>query len=155
LLFCGLPIAGLVALAIADSGSSKPGPIKEAVLYEQVTIFGIELTSDPKTIDPKLVRFENQLRKFRPDHGFKLRAVEVKRLAQNDSHTCDLGGGIQATTTLLGLDPATGKLDLKFSLRVNGRNELTARVKTPPNQLFFCEKKLAQGERLLIGVGAR
>jgi hypothetical protein len=28
-------------------------------------------------------------------------------------------------------------------------------VATPPNQLFFCDRMIAGGQRLLIGVGAR
>jgi hypothetical protein len=33
--------------------------------------------------------------------------------------------------------------------------QLESQVSTPPNQLFFSDKLLANGSRLLIGVGAR
>jgi hypothetical protein len=150
-------VGGLLVLAATDdkARSKSTDAARKLVPHEQVTIFGIELTSDPKTIDPKLVRFENELRKFKPGHGFKLLDVKSQRLGPKESLTCDMGGGVEATTELLGVDKETGKLQFKFALVVDGRTELAAKVTTPPNQLFYCEKKLPNGERLLIGIGAR
>jgi hypothetical protein len=48
-----------------------------------------------------------------------------------------------------------GKLRLEFTLKRDGVNEFSTAVTTPPNQLFFIERPLPNGPRLLIGIGAR
>jgi hypothetical protein len=143
--------------ASASPGQTKSSAKLDApkvILYETVTIFGIALTSEPEALDPKLARFENDLRRQYPGNGFKLRAVQSKRLGPDETLTCDMGSGVVASTELVGVE-RNGKVQLKFSLTVNGRTELKSVITTPTNQLFFCEKKLANGDRLLIGIGAR
>jgi hypothetical protein len=150
-------VAGIVALALGQSaGSGRDAPLSRARIeaFEEVTIFGIVVTSDHTTIDPKLSNVESELRKFQPGHGFKLKAHNRKRLVPGESLDCDMGGGIVAKTELVGVEP-NGKLRLKFSLFINGKMKISSFVTTPPNQLFFCEKKLSNGEHLLIGVAAR
>ncbi len=53
-----------------------------------------------------------------------------------------------------GID-ANGKVRIKFTLRRGGQVEFTTEVITPTTQLFFCERPLPDGTRLLIGIGAR
>ena len=42
-----------------------------------------------------------------------------------------------------------------MALERNGQTEFGTLVKTPPNQLFFLDKTMPDGSRLLVGVGAR
>ena len=37
----------------------------------------------------------------------------------------------------------------------NVNSDFATFVRTPPNQLFFCDKMLPDGSRLLIGLGGR
>ena len=121
----------------------------------QVTVFGIIAQPGGSEIDPKLANIATALRKFRPDHGFKLRGVKSRSLAPGESVRCDLGDGLAAEAELLrGLDES-GKVQIKFTLFRGERTEFTTTVATPPNQLFFCEKPVGTSDRLLIGVGAR
>jgi hypothetical protein len=121
----------------------------------QVTIFGIIATPNDPEIDPKLEAVMPQLRKLLPNHGFKLLDVRTRRLVVGQSVGCNLGGGFVASTTLVQPLDENGKVELKCSLLLNMVPQLETLVATPPNQLFFCDKQLPDGTRLLIGVGAR
>jgi hypothetical protein len=150
----GVALTALVSIAVAQTSkptSSTPITTRQ---YRQVTVFGIAASPNDMTVDPKLAKVENQLRRFRPNHGFKLRGVTSERLGPEHSLTCDMGNGYSATTQLVTIN-ANGKIRFKVELVINGRTEFTTFVTTPPNQIFFCEKKLTNGERLLIGIGAR
>lgn len=165
---CRLIILGIMSLAgLSCDGPSHSAPPKppaskasdksdqpKVMLHEYVTIFGILVTPDSDAIDPKLARYERQLREIEPGCGFKLRAVLSKRIGPDEELTCEMGDGIKASTVLLGVE-RYGKVRIRFSLNVNGRTEFNSVVTTPTNQLFFCKKMLDSGERLLIGVGAR
>ena len=121
----------------------------------QVTIFAILATNDPATIDPRLAPVTSQLRKVLPRHGFKLLGVESKRLAATQSVTCDLGHGYKAETVLIRPLDENDKVHLRCNLSRQGTKEFSTLVKTPINQLFFYERSLKDGTRVLIGVGAR
>jgi hypothetical protein len=121
----------------------------------QVTLFAILATPGSDTVDPKLGAIAPQLRNLLPGHGFKLLKVKSKGLRAGQSIRCDLGHGLAATTVLVQpLDP-NGKIELRCALQMNGISQFDIPVATPPNQLFFCDRLLDDGTRLLIGVGAR
>jgi hypothetical protein len=48
-----------------------------------------------------------------------------------------------------------GNLQMRFVLDQDEQTEFTTIVRTPPNQLFFCDKQLPNGAKLLIGLGGR
>jgi hypothetical protein len=121
----------------------------------QVTLFAVIAVSGSSVIDPKLAGIEPQLRKLLPGHGFKLLDVRSKRLHAGESVHCDLGTGWTAASDLVQpLDP-DGKVELRCRLWQNDIVQFDTRVATPPNQLFFCDRMIDNGKRLLIGVGAR
>ncbi len=121
----------------------------------QVTVFAILATNDPAAIDPRLASVNSQLRKVLPGHGFKLLDVQSKRLEATQSVTCKLGNGYKAETVLVRPLDENGKVQLRCNLSQQGTKEFSTLVKTPINQLFFYERTLKDGSRVLIGVGAR
>jgi hypothetical protein len=121
----------------------------------QVTLFGVIAVPNDPRIDPKLARIEPQLRKLLPGYGFRLLGVQSKRLTVNESLACPLGDGYTAAATLMNPFDENGKVQLRCSVLLNQMVQLESQVSTPPNQLFFSDKLLANGSRLLIGVGAR
>lgn len=164
------PRAGLaLAIVVLSVGlaptASAQSLIAQAVPGRQVTLFGILATpSDVKVeVDAKLRKIEPQLRKLFPDnnYSFKLLATESKRLGVGDMVTCRLGDGFVAGTQLVSIADPDGNLQMRFVLEYDGEIEFTTIVRTPPNQLFFCDKalpnnaKLPNGSKLLIGLGGR
>jgi hypothetical protein len=101
------------------------------------------------------VRVVPQLRKLLPNHGFKLLGVASKRLTAGETVVCDLGNGFTAGATLNQPTDPNGKVQLRCAVMRNQLIQLESLVATPPNQLFFCEKGLPDGTRLLVGIGAR
>ena len=95
------------------------------------------------------------MRKILPDHGFKLLDVQSKNIEVNQALTCDLGGGYTAETILVKSLDENGKVQLRCKVAHDKVPEFTTLVKTPVNQLFFYERSLKNGTRVLIGVGAR
>jgi len=144
--------ASAVARAQAQSQAPAQAGADNAL---QVTLFAIVATPGTETLDPKLAWIEPQLRKLLPGHGFKLIEVNSKRLRQGESVRCDLGNGRTASTSLVRMVDDNGKVEMHCALRLNDMVEFETRVATPPNQLFFCDRLLENGSRLLIGVGAR
>ena len=128
-----------------------------------MTLFGILATPGGNRVDPKLKKIEPQLRKLFPDnnYSFKLLATESKRLGVGDLVTCKLGDGFVAGAQLVSIADAEGNLQMRFALDYEDVTEFTTIVRTPPNQLFFCDKalpsnaKLPNGSKLLIGLGGR
>jgi hypothetical protein len=156
----------LTALTLLIACGPIVGPRKlaaQAVPGRQVTLFGILATPGGNAVDPKLSKIEPQLRKLFPDnnYSFKLLATESKRLGVGDLATCKLGGGFVAGAQLVSIADAEGNLNLRFALECAGEIEFTTIVRTPPNQLFFCDKALPNtpstpnGSKLLIGLGGR
>jgi hypothetical protein len=130
-------------------------PGENAEPARQVTLFAIIAKPGSSALDPKLAGIEGQLRKLLPGHGFKLLDVRSKRLVAGDSLRSDLGNGWTASTDLVQPLDANGKIELRCVLQQNEVVQFDTRVSTPPNQLFFCDRLIADGQRLLIGVGAR
>jgi len=121
----------------------------------QVTLFAVIAVPGSSAIDPKLAGIQPQLRKLLPGHGFKLLDVRSKRLHRGESVRCDLGNGWTAATDLEEPLDQNGKIELRCKLLQNDVAQFDTRVATPPNQLFFCDRMIDNGKRLLIGVGAR
>ena len=144
-------LALIVVLSlISASVAAQPG-----TTAPQVTLFGIMATPGSTAIDPKLAPVSGQLRRLLPDHGFRLLDVRNKRLQPGQSVACKLGDGFVAETSLVKALDGNGKIQLRCELRWNEQQQFATLVTTPPNQLFFCEKRLNNGSRILIGVGAR
>lgn len=164
----GLAVAGLISsLGISRSASqtvrtgigtgSGSGRTKGGESTgRQVTVFAILATRNAPTADPRLNNnVKAQLRKILPDHGFKLLDVQSKNIEVNQALTCDLGGGYTAETVLVKSLDENGKVQLRCKVAHDKVPEFTTLVKTPVNQLFFYERSLKNGSRVLIGVGAR
>jgi hypothetical protein len=160
---------GVLGLAFISHGAGS-GPVapqtdraanqavwdtSEDVTARQVTVFAILATADSTMIDPRLAGVEAQLRKVMPEHGFKLLDVQSKRIGAEQAVTCDLGNGYKARTELVRPLDENGKVELRCSLVLKAEPQFSTLVKTPPNQLFFYERSLKDGSRVLIGVGAR
>jgi hypothetical protein len=146
---------GLVVVVLATVGPRLAPAQPPEEPARQVTLFGVIATPGNTFIDPKLAKVSAQLRKLLPDHGFRLLDVRTKRLTAGTSLLCNLGGGFTAATTLIHPADENGKVQLRCAVLLNQSVQLESLVTTPPNQLFFCEKTLNDGSRLLIGVGAR
>ena len=146
-----LLLAALVAFHISARRASTQTPD----MARQVTLFGIVATPNSSTVDKRLVKIAPQLRKLLPNHGFKLLDVQSKRLEPGEVLSSNLGDGFSAETTLVQPIDPNGKVQLRCVLTLNGMSQIDTVVATPPNQLFFCDKPLANGSRMLIGIGAR
>jgi hypothetical protein len=146
-----------IVLAALTTGDGPPAAVAQTNSENacQVTLFAIVATPGRNVIDPKLAAIAPQLRKLLPDHGFKLLEVRSKRLAAGQSIRCNLGHGLTASTTLVRPLDENGKVNLRCGLLLNETSQFDIPVATPPNQLFFCDRMLDDGTRLLIGVGAR
>lgn len=121
----------------------------------QVTVFAILATPGATKVDSRLGSIRAELRKILPGHGFQLLAVESKRIETRQSITCELVHGYKAETTLVRPIDETGKVHLRCVLSKEGKPEFSTLVKTPVNQLFFYERSLGDGTKVMIGVGAR
>ena len=146
-----LAAAMLVAIVV----SSNITVAQSDLLGRQVTVFGVLATPKGKTIDPKLKPVEDQLKKLLPNHGFKLIKIESKRLNTGEILACDLTSGFVASSQLVQATDPNGKVQVRVGLSYNGMLQYQSLVSTPPNQIFFCDKQLPNGERLVIGIGAR
>jgi hypothetical protein len=139
------PGAGAVpALALSRAPSQR-----------QVTALAILAIPNSSELDPRLDAVQARLRKVLPGYGFKLQDVQSKRIGTGQSVNCDLGGGYRAETVLVKSLDDDGKLELRCNLAFRGTKEFSTLVRTPANQLFFYERTLREGTRVLIGVGAR
>ena len=154
--WCGR-VGGKPALALIGVLGLLPAPVgaRQRTTAPQVTLFGIVATPGSRAIDPKLASVSGQLRRLLPDHGFRLLDVRIKRLKPGQSVACDLGDGFVAETRLVQPLDGNVKIQMRCELRWNEKEQFATLVTTPPNQLFFCEKRLNDGSRMLIGIGAR
>ena len=121
----------------------------------QVTVFGVLATPGTKTVDSRLSEIHAQLDKLVADSGFKLLDARSERIVDGESITCSLGNGYSLTTSLVKSLDENGKVDLRCELFHDQVSEFSTLVKTPANQLFFCQRTLENGSQILIGVGAR
>ena len=151
-----LTLLALVSLAAGRPGQSQaPASAKEATPAYQVTLFGILATPKSQVIDPKLAEVEPQLRQILPDFGFKRLGVKSRRLSAGQTIKCDLGEGRKARAELVNPLDADGKVEIKFTLEIPGQTPFSTVIKTPPNQLVFCDRALPNKDQLLIGLAAR
>lgn len=121
----------------------------------QVTVFGVIATPGNKSADSSLTRINAQLGKLLPKHGFKLLDAQSKRVMAGESVTCKLSNGYTVIVSLVQNIDENGKVQLRCELFHDKDSQFSTLVKTPLNQLFFCQQALKNGSQLLIGVGAR
>lgn len=154
-------ITGLALLLLAAPGRDvRAQMLAQDMPARQVTLFGILATPaapGTATVDPKLSKIAPQLRKLYPDasYSFKLLNSKSTRLMPGQAVTTPLGGGFVSGAELLNVPDNDGNIQFRFALDLDGRTEFATIVKTPPNQLFFCDKALPNGQKLLIGLGGR
>jgi hypothetical protein len=152
LVFGGLVI-GLCGLHVSRAEVRSNRTEAEA---RQVTVFGVVATPQGKTPDSsKLATISAQLDMLLPKHGFKLLDAQSKRIETGESVTCELGDGYSVVTSLVEMLDENGKVQLRCELFKDDVRQFSTLVKTPLNQLFFCQRPLENGSQLLIGVGAR
>ena len=124
-------------------------------LARQVTVIGIAATPNDKAVDAKLIKIKTQLNQLLPDHGFRLLNAQSKGIKVPHSVTCKLSNDYTAVVSLVKSLDENGKTELQCELFQNKTRQFSRLVKTPLNQLFFCQRALPDGSQLLIGVGAR
>ncbi len=122
----------------------------------QVVLFGVLAAPGDSYMDPKISPVvQAQLRRLLPNHGFRLRKIKADRVIAGQGVKCDLGDGFVATARLANpLDP-NGKVQMRFDLSLDAVSQFQTIVTTPPDQFNFFDKSLPDGNRLLVGVGAR
>ncbi|CAN5911481.1 hypothetical protein BH23PLA1_BH23PLA1_08760 [soil metagenome] len=140
-----------LALSMAFQGASAETQVSSS---HQVTLFGIRAIPGDSTSDPELSKVLPQLRKLLPDHGFKLLGTTNERRSFGQEVACDLGQGLWLRAELIELERG-GKIRLDVALDDHDQEQFVIAIATPPNQLVFLDKKLKDGNLLLIGVGAR
>jgi hypothetical protein len=152
---------GLGALLIGAPGvratraAGQADPHREVVRH--VTVFAILATpGGGKTVDGRLTRFQDYFERLEPGHSFKLLDVRTARIVAGESIECKLTHGYEVETTLIRPIDEDGKVQLRCELSLDGHRQFSATVRTPLNQIFFCERPyLTDGSKLLIGVAAR
>jgi hypothetical protein len=180
----GLPMTGLafVGLLLGSSGlrvsraEGEVAPDPDSEIGRQVTVFAILATPEDltipgvigpvgsaglaslgsKAVDSKLAPIQTQLNRLLPYHGFRLLDARSVQITAGEAVECELGHGYTAETTLVRPFDENGKVELRCELSLDRELQFSATIRTPVNQLFFCERPfLTDGSRLLIGVGAR
>ncbi len=121
----------------------------------QVTVFGIVATPGGKRVDADLASIKAELDQLIPKHSFRLLDARNKRIIAGEAVSCDLGNGYKVETFLVNPADENGRVQLRCELFEDQERRFSTLVKTPPNQLFFCQRALPDGSQLLIGVGAR
>lgn len=149
--FAGLAL-GLCGLRMSRAEIGANRDDDEA---RQLTVFGVVATPDTKTVDKNLTNIKTQLDKLLPKHGFRLLDAQSKSIVAGESVTCDFRNGYTLVASLIQPVDENGKLQIRCELLRDQHSEFSTVVKTPPNQLFFCQRVLHDGSQLLIGVGAR
>lgn len=149
-----VPVAVLLLLGLQGSGARLVEAAAEPPA-RQVTIFGVIATPGSNAVDPKLAEVLPKLRELLPGHGFRLVDIQSKRLTPGHTVGVNFRNGMVAQTELSRTLDENGKVQLRLGLFLNGETQLLTQVATPPNQLFFYEREIAGGERLLVGIGAR
>jgi hypothetical protein len=143
------------ACAWAWSGPMPAARAQEMAPGRQVTIFGVLAAPGQGRDDPKLKEILPQLRTLLPGHSFKLLKVNSKRVVAGESVACELGDGYIATTQLVDPLDTNGKVQLRFDFSYGGYPQYQTLVSTPPNQVFYINRPLGDGARLIMGIGAR
>jgi hypothetical protein len=154
-----LAALALGGLAVALSGirlSRAQEEVEPSIdVPRQVTIVGLCATPATKTVDSKLGLIKSQLEGLLPKHGFRLLGAQSARIVAPESLTCELNNGYTVSVGLVKPMDDNGKVELRCELYQGKARQFSTLVKTPVNQLFFCQQALPEGAQLLIGVGAR
>jgi hypothetical protein len=145
-------VLGLCGLHVSRAEMDTKTADDEA---RQVTVFGVIATPGSKTTDTNLANIKTQLDKLLPKHGFKLLDAQSKRIVAGESVTGDLHNGYKFVTSLVKSVDEDGKVQIRCELFRDQDRQFSTVVKTPPLQLFFCQRALQDGSQLLIGVGVR
>jgi hypothetical protein len=125
-------------------------------IVRHVTVFAVVATPGGKAVDSKLTNIQPHLSRLLPGHGFNLLDAQSARIVAGESVECKLTHGYTVETTLVRPIDEDGKVQLRCELSLDGERQFSATVRTPLNQLFFCERPyLSDGSKLLIGVAAR
>ncbi len=148
-------LACLIAYVLAAITAPAPARAQELASGRQVTVFGVHATAGQGPDDPKLKDVLPQLKALLPGYSFKLLKVESKRVTAGETVSCDLGEGFSATSQLVNPLDINGKVQLQFVFSSGGFPQYQTIVSTPPNQVFYVNRALNNGERLIIGIGAR
>jgi len=151
LAFSGL-VVGLCGLHVSRAEVDVEAADDEA---RQLTLFGVIATPGGKTADTNLTTIKTQLDKLLPKHGFKLLDAQSKRIVAGESVTGELHNGYTVVASLVQAVDEDGKVQIRCELVRDQDRQFSTLVKTPPNQLFFCQRALQDGSQLLIGVGVR
>lgn len=152
----GLAVAGLaLILGGLHATLAAIGGKADEEEARQVTVFGVMATPGSKSADSALTSVHSQLDKLLPSHGFKLLDAQSKSIVAGESVTSQLGNGYTVVTTLTKTMDDNGKVELRCELFQDERQQFSTLVKTPPSQLFFCQRAIKNGVKLLIGVGVR
>lgn len=148
-----------LALLLASLAGSPSVAESQRISSRQVTLFGIlanpTLPQEQPTVDPKLQPIATQLRQLFPGHDFKLVGVETQRLPTGRSLSCQFNDGYSAKAQLTDPLDSNGKARLRFQLSQRGGIDFATIVSTPINQLFFLDKRLSDGSKLIMGIGVR
>jgi hypothetical protein len=144
-----LAFSGIRLSRAQDEASVSPD------IARQVTVVGIVATPAAKTTDSRLALIRSQLNELLPKHGFRLLGAQSERIVAPESVTCDLNNGYAVTVSLVQPLDENGKVELRCELFRGKAEQFSTLVKTPVNQLFFCQRSLHDGSQLLIGIGAR
>lgn len=150
----------LIVLALGAAGlrptraDGEVDPYRDVVRH--VTVFAILATPEGKSVDGRLSGIQRHLGRLLPRHGFKLLDAQTARIVAGEALECKLTNGYTVETTLVRPIDDDGKVQLRCELFLDGERQFSANVRTPLNQLFFCERPyLTDGSKLLIGVAAR
>lgn len=150
----------VVALALAGAvGLARPAPASafwQGPPARQVVVFGVVAKPGGAKMDPKIAPVvQAQLRRLLPDHSFEIIQIKGERVTAGKAVKCDLGGGSAATARLMNPSDGNGKVQMRFEMVIEGVSQFQTIVATPPDQFNFFDRKLPDGNRLLVGVGAR
>lgn len=151
----GLLACAWVALALG--ATARPAEARwQGAPARQVVVFGVHAVPGSTEMDPKIAPVvQAQLRRLRPGHGFRLLEIKGERVTAGKTVRCDLGDGFEAAAKLTTPADRNGKITMHFDLTLAGTSQFQTVVVTPPDQFNFIDKALPNGNRLLIGVGAR
>ena len=152
------PVRVLILAMILGSGAA-PGSVmafQQGAPARQVVVFGVVAKPGSSEMDPKIAPVvQAQLRRLLPNHGFKMIKIKGDRITAGKAVKCDLGDGLVASASLtVPLDP-NGKVQMRFDLSLDDLPQFQTIVTTPPDQFNFFDKGMPDGNRLLVGVGAR
>jgi hypothetical protein len=147
---------GLLIVLRADLAFAQEAPkAAEPQDPRQVTAMTIRAVRGKGPIDPKLAGVADRLTQVLPGYHFALIQGRTVRLENGMQMKLAAGPGSELQVTLKQSLNSDGKVELALRLNTAGQKPFEPMVNSPPNQLFFVDRKIRDNERLLIAVGAR